>query len=104
MIETQGTRTTSTHYRRMGFQECQTIHLASLEILAKVGVDVHDEKARQILIDGGGSANGTRVRLPEHMVERGLAVTPKRMILHDRHGRVALRAGQHNTYYGGGSD
>ena len=43
MIETHGLSTTSAHYLRMGQQECETIHLATLEILQRVGVDVHDE-------------------------------------------------------------
>jgi trimethylamine---corrinoid protein Co-methyltransferase len=33
-----------------------------------------------------------------------LATAPKRLTLHDRHGRVAMRAWGYNTYYGGGSD
>jgi trimethylamine--corrinoid protein Co-methyltransferase len=104
MIETHGVRTTSAHYARMGRQECQRIHLASLEILEQVGVDVHDAKARDLLIKGGASADGIRVRLPEHMVERALSLAPKRLTLYNRGGQVAIRAWGYNTYYGGGSD
>jgi len=104
MIETHGLSTTSAHYRRMGQQECEKIHLASLEILERVGVDVHDEKARAVLADGGARVDGIRVRIPEYMVSRALATTPRRIVLYDRHGRVAMRAGGYNTYYGGGSD
>ncbi len=46
MIETHSTTMNSAHYARMGKEECEKIHLASLEILQRVGVDVHDEKAR----------------------------------------------------------
>ena len=63
---------TSAHYARMGSQECEQIHQASLEILQRVGVDVHDEKARQTLVDGGAKADGLRVRIPEFMVARAL--------------------------------
>ena len=52
MIETHGLSTTSAHYARMGRQECEKIHRASLEILERVGVDVHDEKARDLLLKG----------------------------------------------------
>jgi trimethylamine--corrinoid protein Co-methyltransferase len=104
MIETHGLSTTSAHYNRMGRQECEKIHLASLEILERVGVDVHDEKARAVLADGGARVDGIRVRIPEYMVSRALAITPRRIVLYDRHGRVAMRAGGYNTYYGGGSD
>ena len=104
MIETRGLRMTGAHYARMGQTECEKIHMGSLEILERVGIDVHDERARRLLVKGGAQAEGIRVRLPEHMVERALAVTPKRMTLYDRHGQVAIRAWGYNTYYGGGSD
>jgi trimethylamine:corrinoid methyltransferase-like protein len=58
MIETHGLRQTSAHYSRMGPQECERIHVASLEILERVGVEVHDEKARDLLVKGGARADG----------------------------------------------
>jgi len=42
MIQTHGTSTTSAHYYRLGQEECEKIHAASLEILNRIGVDVHD--------------------------------------------------------------
>ncbi len=104
MIETHGLNTTSAHYMRMGQQECEKIHLATLEILERVGVDVHDDKALRILVKGGAKADGIRLRIPEHVVTKALATTPKRITLYDRNRKVALRAGGYNTYYGGGSD
>jgi trimethylamine--corrinoid protein Co-methyltransferase len=104
MIETHGLHTTSAHYARMGRQECEKIHVASLEILERVGIDVHDEKARELLVKGGAQADSIRVRIPEYMVERALDLAPKRMTLYDRHGQVAIRAWGYNTTYGGGSD
>jgi trimethylamine--corrinoid protein Co-methyltransferase len=104
MIETHGLRMTSAHYARMGRQECEKIHMASLEILERVGIDVHDEKARELLVKGGAKADGIRVRIPEHVVEKALDLGPERMTLYDRHGHVAIRAWGYNTYFGGGSD
>jgi trimethylamine--corrinoid protein Co-methyltransferase len=95
---------TSAHYARMGPDECEKIHLASLEILERIGIDVHDEKARDILVEGGAKADGLRVRIPEHMVTQALSVAPKQLTLYDRHGKVAMRAGGYNSYFGGGSD
>jgi trimethylamine--corrinoid protein Co-methyltransferase len=104
MIETHGLSTTSAHYARLGQQEREKIHLASLEVLERIGIDVHDEKALELLVKGGAKADGIRVRIPEYMVERALSLTPKRMALYDRNGNVAMRAWGYNTYYGGGSD
>ncbi|MBN1992050.1 MAG: trimethylamine methyltransferase family protein [Anaerolineae bacterium] len=104
MIETHGSQMTSAICARMGLQECEQIHQASLEILQRVGIEVRDEKARELLVKGGAKADGLRVFLPEVMVAKALAVTPKQMTLCDRRGQVALRAGGYNTYFGGGSD
>ena len=104
MIPTGETRMASAHYNRMGHQECDRIHIATLEILERTGVDVHDENARQLLVSGGASADGVRIRIPEFMVARALASAPRRLTLYDRNKRPAIRAWGHNTYYGGGSD
>ena len=104
MIRTHGTSMTSAHYARMGEQEREGIHTAALEILQRVGVEVHDEQAREILAGGGATVDGVRVHIPEYMVARAFATAPQRMTLYDRTGKVALRAGGYNTYYGGGSD
>jgi len=104
MIETHGLSMTSAHYSRMGEQECEKIHLASVEILERIGVDVHDEKARDLLVKGGARADGLRVSIPEYMVMKALSTTPKRITLYNRNGKVAMRAGGYNSYYGGGSD
>ena len=104
MIQTHGTNMTSAHYARMGTQECEKIHLASLEILERTGIDVHSEKAREILIKAGAKADGLRLRLPAYMVANALATAPSRLTLYNRKGQVAMRAGGYNTYYGGGSD
>lgn len=104
MIETHGTRQTSAHYSRMGPQECERIHLASLETLERVGIEVHDERARELLVKGGARADGLRVTIPDYMVERALSLTPRQITLCDRKGRVAMRARGYNSYFGGGSD
>jgi len=88
----------------MGEPECKKIHMATLEILERTGVDVHDETARNILIKGGAIADGIRLRVPEHMVTGALSTVPERITLYDRNKKVAIRAWGHNTYYGGGSD
>lgn len=104
MITTHATKMTSSHYARMGESECEKIHLASLEILERIGIDVHDEKARDILVKGGAVTDGLRVQIPAYMVTNALSLAPKQLTLYNRYGKVAIRAGGYNSYYGGGSD
>lgn len=104
MISTHAVQMAGAHYARMGRQECANIHAATLEILERTGVDVHDPEAREILVKGGARADGRRVRIPEFMVARALRQVPKRITLYDRNKKTALRARGYRTYYGGGSD
>ncbi len=104
MIETHGISMTGAHYQRLGPQEREKIHMATLEILERVGVNVHHERARELLVRGGAKADGLRMRLPAYMVSRALNSVPQQLTLYDRSGRVAIRARGYNTYYGGGSD
>ena len=104
MIETHGINITSAHYSRMGNNECEKIHVASLEVLERIGIETHDEKARKLLVRAGAKTDGNQVYIPEHMVTKALNSAPKRMTLYDRNGCVAIRAWGHNTYFGGGSD
>lgn len=99
-----GDRPDSGRYARVGADSCEHIHMASLEILERVGIDVHDEKARGILGDHGAEVNGLRVRIPGYMVERSLRLAPAHMTLCDRYGDAAIRAWGYNTAFGGGSD
>jgi trimethylamine--corrinoid protein Co-methyltransferase len=104
MIETHGSSMTSAYYARLGQQEREKIHMASLEILERTGIEIHDEKALALLVKAGAKADGIRVRIPERLVEKALTLAPKRMTLYDRNGKVAIRAWGYNTYYGCGSD
>jgi trimethylamine--corrinoid protein Co-methyltransferase len=78
--------------------------MASLEILERVGIEVHDQETRAILGDHGADVDGKMVRIPAHMVEQALSVAPSRLTLCNRHGQVAIRAWGYNTTFGGGSD
>jgi len=104
MPTTVGWRQERGPYTRMGPDTCEQIHLASMEILERVGVEVHDHQAREILGDHGAHIEGRRVKLPSVMVDEALRVTPPRLTLCDRHGDVAIRAWGYETAFGGGSD
>jgi trimethylamine--corrinoid protein Co-methyltransferase len=104
MIDSHGSSMTSAHYSRMGREECDKIHKASIEVLEHTGIDVHDQKAIDVLVGGGARVDGIRVHLPEYMVARALSTAPHTLTLYNRNGKVAMRAGDYKTYYGGGSD
>ncbi|MGD2156289.1 MAG: trimethylamine methyltransferase family protein [Anaerolineales bacterium] len=104
MIKTHGISQTSAFYSRMGQEECEKIHMASLEVLEKVGIETHDENARDLLVKAGANLDGIRIHIPEFLVTRALSTAPKCLTLHDRFGGVVIRAWGYNSYFGGGSD
>lgn len=104
MIETHGTQMTSAHFSRLGEQECEHIHIASLEVLERIGIETHSEQARELLISAGAQPDGKLIRIPEHIVQRALESAPRRMTLFNQAGEPAIRAWGYNSYFGGGSD
>lgn len=104
MARALGWRQKQAPYSRVAPKACERIHMASLEILERVGIDVHDERAREILGDNGAEVDAPRVRVPPVMVEEALDVAPSRLTLCDRRGEVAIRAWGYETTFGGGSD
>jgi trimethylamine--corrinoid protein Co-methyltransferase len=78
--------------------------MASLEILDRVGIEVHDDRARAILGGHGANVDHLRVRIPGHMAEQALRLAPSRLTLCNRYGQVAIRAWGYHTAFGGGSD
>jgi trimethylamine--corrinoid protein Co-methyltransferase len=104
MIKTHGRSILSAHFTRLGAQECDQIHVASLEVLERVGIQTRSQKARDILVQAGAIVEGQVVRIPEYMVTRALETAPKRITLYDREGNAAIHAWGYNSYFGGGSD
>jgi trimethylamine--corrinoid protein Co-methyltransferase len=92
-------------YSRFSPEQCQKLHNASLEIMARTGARLYDQEAVELLKKAGASIlEGNRVRVPAGLVEKAFSTVPKRVALYDRHGRSALYLEEGNCYYGPGSD
>jgi len=84
---------------------CARVHQASLTLLERTGVDVKDERARELCAAAGASVDGRRVRLPAALVKDALASAPRAWTLRPRGGETApleLRDGA--GYSGSGPD
>lgn len=80
------------------------LHLATLEILDRVGVNFFDDEALQILADAGARVEGNRVKIAPWMVQEALASAPCRVPMGDREGNRAMFLEKGHLYYGTGSD
>lgn len=95
----------SVQFERISTEQCKKIHNASLEILARTGVRLHDEEAVNLLKKAGAFiAEGNRVRIPAGLVEKALSTVPKRVTMYNRYGKPALYLEDYRCYYGTGSD
>ncbi|MBS1250994.1 MAG: Glycine betaine methyltransferase [Anaerolineales bacterium] len=87
-------------------QGCERIHQASLEILRRTGVRVHEEEALALLKEAGALVTDDNlVKLPPGLVEWALGKAPSRIVLCKRGGDEigAELAGRH-VNFGTGSD
>ncbi len=81
------------------------IHSASLEVLLRTGVRVHEATSRALLQDAGCElSDNTLVRIPKSVVEDALRCAPSRVVLCDRTGAQSIFLEAERTYFGTGSD
>ena len=74
-------------------RELDEIHLASLEILERTGLNVHHTEARESLVKAGARVDGMRARIPSHLVKRALETAPERIVLCARTGKRPVVSG-----------
>jgi len=81
------------------------IHLSSLRLLEKTGVNVLLPEAVDLLREAGAYVTDeTRVRIPSYLVEEALRVAPRSITISDRNGKPAMFLEGHNIHYGTGTD
>ena len=95
----------SVQFARLTGSQTRKIHWASLEILERIGVRLHDQEAIDLLRKGGADVvDGDLVYVPAGMVEKAFSTAPERVVLHDRHGEPVMPVEGERCFYGPGSD
>ena len=91
--------------RLLSSDQLQQIHLASLEVLERTGVDVGHPEAVDLLGAAGAFVRDpARVKIPSHMVDEALRTTPHRITIYDRSRNPAMHLEGRNCYFGTGTD
>ncbi|MBN2322719.1 MAG: trimethylamine methyltransferase family protein [Spirochaetes bacterium] len=80
------------------------IHSASLEILERTGMDVHNKEALEILGDAGAYIEGKRIKIKPAMVEKALASAPSKIVITGRNGNGKVLLERNVVNYGLGTD
>ena len=92
-------------YRMFSDAQLHEIHLASLEILRRTGVRVHEAESLALLREAGCLiTDGNLVRFPPAVVENAIAAAPSRVVLCNRTGEPRVYLEGHRVYFGTGSD
>jgi trimethylamine--corrinoid protein Co-methyltransferase len=80
--------------------ELESIHLASLEVLETIGIDVMLPEAREVYAAAGASVDGERVRIPAEIIMRAIATAPSAFTFHARNSEKSIRIGDGYLAFG----
>jgi trimethylamine--corrinoid protein Co-methyltransferase len=95
----------SPRYDRLTPGDCRLLHEASLSILERTGVVLHDAESVERLHGAGARVSDDgRVHVPAPLVDWALSVAPRSVTLHDRSGAPRLALEGDNVFFGPGSD
>jgi trimethylamine--corrinoid protein Co-methyltransferase len=70
--------------------QIEQIHLATLELLERTGIQTAHPRALEILDGAGARVDGKRVRIPAWMVEDAIRQAPRRLVLGRRNGERSV--------------
>lgn len=84
--------------------ECHRFHLATLEVLEKTGVLVHEEESRNRLKEAGCLVKGQLVKIPAALIKWALSGPPERVVLANTEKKRSLFLEEGIINYGMGND
>jgi len=92
-------------YRLLSEDQINKVHLASLEILADIGVQVSHEEGLKLLEQNECILEDNNiVRIPNWLVEDCISSVPSQIQIFNRNGQEAMNLGGNNIYFGLGTD
>ena len=93
------------HFSVLSNDQIYEIHLATLEVLERTGVQIPEQEAVDLLSGAGARvSDGNRVRIPSYLVEDALRSAPERITLANRDGERTVFLEGNKVYFGTGSD
>ena len=95
-------RTSNLGFRVFSDAERQELHSAALEVLERVGVEIHSERALEVARRAGAYVEGNRARFPAALVDKCIRSAPSRVVLCDRNGERKLMLEAGRFYFGPG--
>ncbi len=89
-------------YEILTTSQLYKLHLASIEILEEVGVQIPSEEALKLCGDAGAEVDlkNRIVKIPQYLVEECIRKTPHKVILYGRDLKLKLLLEEGNVYFG----
>jgi len=102
VIDTNYSTFESPQFQILSKGQIDRVFQASLECLQRTGVEISNQEARDLLEGTGADVEGTRVRIPSHIIQDAIAITPRSFTLYGRDPSKRLQITPHNVYFGPG--
>ncbi|HUH97787.1 MAG TPA: trimethylamine methyltransferase family protein [Anaerolineales bacterium] len=102
MILSNPTNPQSPQFRVLTDPQCAELYHAALECLQRVGIQVHNPAARNLLKRHGATMEDHIVRLPEKLVEQAIQTTPHEYTVWGRDDRYAMQVALDHVHFGPG--
>jgi trimethylamine--corrinoid protein Co-methyltransferase len=100
MIQSSFVSFRSPRFSVLSDDQVYEIHKASLGVLEKAGYRILSEDAIKLLKGAGARVDGEIVKMPQHIVEECIRLTPKGFLLYDRTGQRCLEVEGRKSYFG----
>jgi trimethylamine--corrinoid protein Co-methyltransferase len=81
-------------------EQIEQIHLATLEVLERIGIEITHPQALALLDGAGARIDGNRVRIPGWVVEDAILKAPSRVVLGQRDGQRSVFLEGSRTWFG----
>jgi trimethylamine---corrinoid protein Co-methyltransferase len=89
-------------FRVLSDDQCRELYAAALECLERVGIQVHNSAARDLLVSKGACVDGQIVRIPAELVKQAVASTPREFTVWGRGGVHEMRVALDRVHFGPG--
>ena len=102
MILTYPSNPLAPRFGVLSSDQCQDLYLAAQECLQRVGVQVHNAAARDLLDSHGAAVEEHIVHIPHKLVNQAIASTPPEFTVWGRDGQHQMRVALDRVHFGPG--
>jgi trimethylamine--corrinoid protein Co-methyltransferase len=89
-------------FRVLSDAQCDELYKAALECLERVGVQVHNTAARELLASKGATVNDKVVKIPSNLVKQAVASTPHEFNVWGRDDKNKMQVALDRVHFGPG--